>query len=148
MNYVFKTSGCKRYSFPTHRNDLVVDRKDAACSEVIVVTVEPGKAVHRHSHKTVEQVFYILEGTGILTVGAGGKEYAVRPTLVVRVPPGTVHTLRAKGGKPVRYLCVDCFCGSKPAREPTWDDHAKAICKEQGYDYNRITASRIRRKKR
>jgi hypothetical protein len=35
MKYVFDTDNLKRYVFPTHINDIVVDRKDASTSEVL-----------------------------------------------------------------------------------------------------------------
>jgi mannose-6-phosphate isomerase-like protein (cupin superfamily) len=139
MDYVFESTNGKRYTFPTHINELVIDRKNAKVSEVFIVIVEPGKAVHLHLHRNVEQVFYILEGNGILTIGAGNKKHAVRPTQVVKIPPGTVHSIRAQGNKPIRYLCVDCFCGSKALKERTWDNHVKTICRDQGYAFNDIT---------
>jgi hypothetical protein len=32
MNYVFDTTAGKRYRFPTHLNDLVIDRAEACAS--------------------------------------------------------------------------------------------------------------------
>ena len=47
MRFVFSTAEVKRYRFPTHINDLVVDRADAQTSEVFVVVLEPGEAPPR-----------------------------------------------------------------------------------------------------
>ena len=44
MQFVFPTSQTRHYSFPTHVNDLVVDRADAATSEVFLVVLAPGQA--------------------------------------------------------------------------------------------------------
>ena len=60
--YVFDTRQVVRYRFPTHTNDLIMDRRDAAASEAFFVVLEPGEAPPLHVHEGVEQVFYILEG--------------------------------------------------------------------------------------
>jgi mannose-6-phosphate isomerase-like protein (cupin superfamily) len=140
MQFVFSTSGARRYRFPTHINDIVVDRAESQTSEVFVVILEPGEAPPLHQHDDTEQVFYILEGEGILRIGAGQTEYAVRSGDVVRIPPATLHSIRCIGKKPLRYLAVDCFvAGRPPIDEPTWDAHAKVICRQQGWDSEKVT---------
>lgn len=42
MQYVFSTQNTTRYRFPTHVNDLVMDRADAETSDVFIVVLEPG----------------------------------------------------------------------------------------------------------
>jgi len=109
MQFVFPTSNAKRYRFPTHINDIVVDRADSQTSEVFVVILEPGEAPPLHKHDDTEQVFYVLEGEGILRIGAGQTEHTVRMGDVVRIPPTTLHSIRCTGKTPLRYLAVDCF---------------------------------------
>lgn len=146
MNYVFNTRNAKRYEFPTHINEIVVDRAESGASEVFMVIVEPGKAVHAHRHDDCEQVMYVIEGRGALTVGADKKEHDVGPAQVVRIPAGTLHTVRAKGKKPIRYLCIDCFLRGARRSEPTWDDHVRAICRDKGYDFDRVAVHRKKKK--
>jgi mannose-6-phosphate isomerase-like protein (cupin superfamily) len=142
MNYIFETKNRKRYAFPTHANDIVIDRKDASVSEVVLVLVEPGKATHLHKHDDLEQIFYILEGNGVLTIGADTKkkEFPVQPTQVVRIPPGTLHTIRAKGKKTLRYIDVNCFCACGKGGETTWEKHVKVICRENGYLFKNVVS--------
>src|SRR5215469_15438041 len=135
MQFVFSTTHTKRYRFPTHTNDLVMDRADAQTSEVFVVVLEPGEAPPLHRHDDAEQIFYILEGEGILRIGDEQKKFAVRPTDVVRIPPKVLHSIQCAGQKPLRYLAVDCFVAGRPVDEPTWDSHAQAMCQERGWDY-------------
>jgi mannose-6-phosphate isomerase-like protein (cupin superfamily) len=135
MKFVFPTSRVKRYQFPTHINDLVVDRADSKTSEVFVVVIEPGKAPPLHKHDDTEQVFYVLEGRGTLSIGAQRKKFPVRPGDVVRIPPHTLHSIQCQGKKPLRYVAIDCFLGGRPKHEPTWDSHARVICKQNGWDY-------------
>jgi mannose-6-phosphate isomerase-like protein (cupin superfamily) len=142
MQFVFSTTQTKRYRFPTHTNDLVMDRADAQTSEVFVVVLEPGEAPPLHKHDDTEQVFYILEGEGILRIGAEQKEFAVRPTDVVRIPPATLHTIQCDGEKPLRYLAIDCFVAGRPKDEPTWDSHARVMCRERGWDYKNVISGK------
>ena len=74
MNYIFKTSQLQRYKFPTHINDLVLDRSEASFSEVFVVIIEPEKAPPIHRHNDTEQIFFVMEGLGTLRIGQNGEE--------------------------------------------------------------------------
>lgn len=139
MQFVFSTTAAKRYHFPTHVNELVVDRADSQTSEVFMVVLEPGEAPPLHQHDDTEQVFYILEGEGILRIGNDQKEFDVRPTDVVRIPPATLHSIQCRGSKPLRYLAVDCFVNGRPAIEPTWDAHVQTMCRQNGWDYEQVT---------
>lgn len=139
MNPVFATTGCKRYRFPTHTNELVYDRSDAKCSEVFVVVLEPGEAPPLHVHDDTEQVFYVMEGTGTLTLGRdkAQEQFRVQPGQVVLIPPCTPHSIRADKDVPLRYLSVDCF-GAARRQEATWDEHVKAVCQERGWSYDQV----------
>jgi mannose-6-phosphate isomerase-like protein (cupin superfamily) len=144
MRNVFPTKKLKRYEFPTHTNDLIYDRSAAECSEAFFVVLRPGQAPPRHKHDDTEQVFYILEGRGALTIGARDSRRSVKPGDVVLVPPGTWHSIRAVGG-PMRYLAVDCFSGQRPKLEPTWDAHVRAMCRERGWSYREVVKRRGKR---
>jgi mannose-6-phosphate isomerase-like protein (cupin superfamily) len=139
MQFVFPTAQTKHYRFPTHVNDLVIDRADSQTSEVFVVVLEPGEAPPLHQHDDTEQVFYILEGEGVLRIGTGQSEYAVRPADVVRIPPTTLHSIRCAGEKSLRYLAIDCFVNGHPTSEPTWDSHVQVMCRQNGWNYEQIT---------
>ena len=139
MKCVYDTTDLKRYRFPTHVNDLVVDRSECQASEVFVVVLEPGEAPPLHKHDDTEQVYYVLEGEGILFIGGKGEEHPVRAGQVVVVPPATLHSIKAVGGA-VRYLAVDSFVSPQAKLEATWDEHVRAICKEHGWDYGRIVS--------
>ncbi len=135
MKFVFPTSRVKRYEFPTHINDLVVDRADAETSEVFVVVIRHGKAPPLHQHDDTEQVFYVLRGTGVLSIGAKRKKFPVKPGDVVRIPPHTLHSIECNSKKSLVYLAIDCFLGGRPKNEPTWDSHARVICQQNGWNY-------------
>ena len=137
--YIFSTKNLTRYEFPTHINDIVMDRSEAQFSEVFMVIIEPGKAPPVHKHDDTEQVFYILEGTGILNIGKGTRElFTVKPGDVVRIPLSTWHSITADPGNNLKYLAIDCFGQNRNEDEPTWDAHVKVICREQGWNYDQV----------
>ncbi len=138
MKYVFSTEKIKRYRFPTHTNDLVLDRAEATSSEVIIVIMAPGEAPPLHKHDDTEQIFYVLSGQGRLEIGEETQTFLVAPGDVVRIPPATLHRIHCLGDRPLRYLAVDCFPGGRPEAEPTWDSHVTVICQEQGWDYEQV----------
>jgi mannose-6-phosphate isomerase-like protein (cupin superfamily) len=138
MNYVFSIKQPKQYRFPTHTNYLVMDRSEAASSEVFIVELVSGEAPPAHKHDDMEQVFYVLSGRGRLEVGSDGEAYPVEPGDVVRIPVATLHTIHNVGDTALRYLAVDCFPDGPPAAEPTWDDHIKGVCAQLGWDYEQI----------
>ena len=138
MQYVFSTKNTKRYRFPTHINDLVMDRSQATSSEVFVVVLEPGEAPPLHQHDDTEQIFYVLHGTGSLTIGTEAETFSVQPGDVVRIPPGTLHSIECSGEATLTYLAIDCFPAGRPTAEPTWDNHVQVVCRDQGWDYNQV----------
>ncbi len=140
MQYVFSTHQTKRYKFPTHINDLVMDRSEAASSEVFIVVLAPGEAPPLHQHDDTEQIFYILSGQGCLEIGQNGQIYPVNPGDVVRIPPSTLHTIHCLGDTTLKYLAIDCFPAGRPEIEPTWDDHVQAVCQQLGWDYDQIAS--------
>jgi mannose-6-phosphate isomerase-like protein (cupin superfamily) len=147
MKFVFPTSKTKHYRFPTHTNNLVLDRAEAETSEVFVVVLEPGEAPPYHKHNDTEQIFYILEGRGLLRVAAKKKPLPVRPRDVVRIPPLMFHSIRCVGKHPLVYLAIDCFLGGRPKAEPTWDSHARVICKQNGWKYGQVANLKRRKRK-
>lgn len=137
--FVFPTDSLKRYKFPTHINDIIIDRVHSSFSEAFMVIIEPQKAPPFHKHDDTEQVFYVIDGTGVLTIGDNKEQYHVKPGDVVRIPVSTFHSIEADKEKTLRYLCVDCF-GDKPTAEPTWDDHVKVLCETNGWDYAKVVS--------
>jgi quercetin dioxygenase-like cupin family protein len=140
MQFVFDTSKVRRYRFPTHVNELVLDRSNAQASEVFIVVLEPGEAPPLHRHDDTEQIFYILEGRGTLTTGAERMTHDVKPGDVVRIPPSTLHSIQAVGEERLKYVAVDCFVNGRPSDEPTWEDHVKVVCRQQGWSFDEVVA--------
>ncbi len=139
--YVFSTSETIRYRFPTHTNNLVMDRSEAETSEAFMAVLQPGEAPPLHVHHDTEQVFYILRGAGTLQIGDDKPQhFSIRSGDLVRIPPHAYHLVRCESQEPVVYLSVDCFVGGKPKDEPTWDSHVRTMCEQKGWDFDQIRA--------
>ncbi len=137
--YVFDSRQVIRYRFPTHTNDLIADRKDGAASEAFFVILEPGEAPPLHNHRDAEQVFFVLQGEGEMTVGEREQHsFPLRVGDFVRTPPGVHHAVRCTGPRRFVYLSIDCFTAGPPAAEPTWDAHVRAMCAENGWDFDAV----------
>jgi mannose-6-phosphate isomerase-like protein (cupin superfamily) len=116
---------------------LVLDRSETQHSEVFIVVLEPNEAPPLHKHDNTEQIFYILEGKGILTI-KGESTISVNVGDIIRIPKGYFHSIIAINNTTLKYLAVDCFSSDRNKDEKTWDDHVKLLCKEQGWDYDNV----------
>jgi mannose-6-phosphate isomerase-like protein (cupin superfamily) len=116
-----------------------MDRSETRFSEVFIVVIEPGKAPPLHVHHDTEQIFYVIDGSGTLTIGKDQqKDLPVVTGDIVRIPVGEWHSIEADPGKILRYVAVDCFGSIRNENEPTWDSHVRVLCKEQGWDYDTV----------
>ena len=141
--FIFNTRDTAVYRFPTHSAELVMDRCEAVTSEAFVVILQPGEAPPLHVHHDTEQVFYILEGRGELRISADGTlRWPVRAGDLVRIPPGTHHSILCQGAEPLKYLSVDCFLNRCPADEPTWESHLRVVCNENGWNFDKAAGHR------
>lgn len=86
----------------------LVDRTTSAitgCSLAEEI-LPPGHAVTPHHHRQIEEIYYIVEGRGVMTVG--DEEQDVAAGDAVYVPRGQRHTLANTGAEPIKLLLV---CG-------------------------------------
>lgn len=137
--YVFHARDVIRYRFPTHTNDLIMDRQEATTSEAFFVVLQPGESPPLHVHPDAEQVFFILEGEAEMTVGMESQErFPLRVGDFVRTPPGTYHAVRCTSPTRFVYLSIDCFTGGPTKDEPTWDSHVRAMCELNDWDFDAV----------
>jgi quercetin dioxygenase-like cupin family protein len=64
----------------------------------------PNAHVQEHSHKVQEQIYYVLEGEGVLTVGK--EEHLMQPHDYVYLPPGVPHSFTNTGLSGLIFLVV------------------------------------------
>lgn len=66
----------------------------------------PGCAVTPHHHREIEEIYYVVSGRGLMTVGDETRE--VNAGDAVYVPRNHRHSLRNNGSEPIRLILV---CG-------------------------------------
>lgn len=85
-----------------------------------VTAVAPGKSAYPfHSHRMNEEMFFILQGSGEVRIGA--KTYPVRQGDFIACPAGgpqTAHQLRNTGAGELRYLAVSTLLSPEVADYP------------------------------
>jgi len=87
---------------------VISDRIGAQLLGYNLTVVPPGKrACPFHNHHVNEEMFFILEGEGLLRFG--DKEYPLRPFDVVACPPGgreVAHQIVNTGERDLKYLAL------------------------------------------
>jgi mannose-6-phosphate isomerase-like protein (cupin superfamily) len=81
----------------SHRNSTI--RKQSLAE----ATVPPGSITQRHLHPKTEEIYYILEGHGLMLMEA--EQRAVGPGDAIAIPPGAQHAIQNTGSTPLRFLC-------------------------------------------
>jgi mannose-6-phosphate isomerase-like protein (cupin superfamily) len=76
--------------------------------------VNAGQCTRLHRHHTSEELYYITQGEGLMTLGA--MEFAVQAGDTVCIPPGTAHCIKNTGRKDMKILCC---CAPAYAHEDT-----------------------------
>lgn len=66
-------------------------------------TVAPGEETQLHRHRCTEEIYHILRGEGLMTLG--NQSLLLIPGDSLCIPPGTPHRIRNTGGEPLVFLC-------------------------------------------
>ena len=91
---------------------------DAERASLVEVVLKPGGVSRPVRHRTVEEIWYFLAGTG--QVWLEGDVIDVRPGSTVVIPTGRAFQFQATGDEPLRFLCFT---------SPPWpgDDEAEPV---------------------
>jgi mannose-6-phosphate isomerase-like protein (cupin superfamily) len=63
----------------------------------------PGASTAPHFHRVTEEIYYITDGRGRMTIGSEIRNVA--PGDAIAIPPGEVHTITNTGAEVLRFLC-------------------------------------------
>ena len=103
---------------PLHRRDAeaftTLDRSEirelahpqgapVAAQSLPEARVFPGQVTVLHRHHRTEELYHILEGAGLMTLGK--EQFPVSPGETVIIPPGTPHCIENPGPQVLRFLC-------------------------------------------
>jgi mannose-6-phosphate isomerase-like protein (cupin superfamily) len=62
-----------------------------------------GRSTEAHHHVETEEIYYLLEGRGLMRIGHATRE--VGPGDAVAIPPGAVHQITNRGAGVLKFLC-------------------------------------------
>jgi mannose-6-phosphate isomerase-like protein (cupin superfamily) len=68
--------------------------------------VEPGHETLTHIHHASQEVYFVLEGEGMMLLGKD--TLSVSPGDAILIPPGRPHNIRNTGAGVLRILCICC----------------------------------------
>jgi mannose-6-phosphate isomerase-like protein (cupin superfamily) len=93
----------------------ILDRSNAPVQfqSLAEARLPKGCATQNHFHKLSEEIYFLLEGEGTLTLD--GESKPVGPGDAVLIPPGSWHTIRANSD--LRFLCC---CAPPYSHEDTY----------------------------
>ena len=83
--------------------EVLHDVRMPECS-LRILRLEPGKAVNRHIHHKTTQIYFILEGEGVATIG--GKSRTLGPMQSLRIPTDTPHAIRTESSVTVLNISI------------------------------------------
>lgn len=94
----------------------LIDRTNSPVNECSLAEelLPPGRRVTPHHHQVMEEIYYILEGAGLMEIGDEKREVSAGEAIYI--PRGARHSLTNTGTDEMRILLV---CG--PAYLPS--DH-------------------------
>jgi mannose-6-phosphate isomerase-like protein (cupin superfamily) len=80
-----------------HRNSSIRNQSLAEAR------LAPGGSTAPHFHPATEEIYYILEGTGRMTIA--GETRDVNAGDAIAIPPGAIHTITNHGSTTLKFLC-------------------------------------------
>ena len=66
--------------------------------------IQPGQRTHLHQHTQSEELYYITEGQGQMTLGT--EYFTVTVGYTICIPPGTPHYIENTGTQALHILCM------------------------------------------
>jgi mannose-6-phosphate isomerase-like protein (cupin superfamily) len=110
---VIRTNATVMWEAPPEHYDGALSKmlvRPESCKSKLVdfrISVYQPKAyVASHSHKIQEQIYYILDGEGLMEID--GERTPVGPFTTIFLPPGVEHAIYNTGLTDLRFIVVTC----------------------------------------
>lgn len=81
----------------------MVDNNDCDYS-ALYNRLDAGKSSNEHAHEDCDELYYIIDGSGILKVGEESKKITTGDLIVI--PKGSFHFLTNESDTPVEFLTI------------------------------------------
>lgn len=79
------------------------DRHGNAKQSLAEAIVLPGRRTQLHRHRQSEELYFVTQGAGRMTLG--DSVFAIEAGDTVLIVPGTAHCVEAVGDSPLHLLC-------------------------------------------
>ncbi len=79
------------------------DRHPVQRQSLAEAQIQPGQQTQLHQHKITEEIYHVIGGSGIMTLG--DEHFAIGVGDTVVIPAGTPHCVAATGTEALRILC-------------------------------------------
>jgi len=80
-----------------HRNSCIRNQTLAEAR------LPPGSSTIPHYHVKTEEIYYLLEGEGLMRVGDETRRVSAGDAIAI--PPGQIHQITNTGGETLKFLC-------------------------------------------
>jgi len=70
-----------------------------------IIILDVGKESEEHYHKKTEEIYYILEGCGVVMIDS--TRYEIKPGHAVFLPINSLHKIINAADKPLKLVCAD-----------------------------------------
>lgn len=97
---------------------MVLPRDITGSVEVVWERLEPSKATPVDQHGSFDQLFFILKGTGIVTIGT--ETQAVQAATVIFIPQAVTHSVECTSDEGLEYLYFNVWRNGIPESEKNW----------------------------
>lgn len=97
---------------------MLLPRDVTGSVEVVWERLEPSQGTPQDKHPSFDQLFFILKGTGEVTVGTETRE--VKAATVVFIPQNTHHSVKCTSDEGLEYLYFNVWRNGIPEKEKDW----------------------------
>ena len=118
--HVLKKETAPRYTRPEGITSYLLASPQTSSAEHLTTTlavIQPGGEQRHHSHRP-ERVYFILEGSGLMTVGS--ETQRVAPGDCIFIPSGQANCLKNDGDVTLRYFSAAASVYEPGHLEKTW----------------------------
>jgi mannose-6-phosphate isomerase-like protein (cupin superfamily) len=97
------TSLARTQPFTTKDGSTIRELHHTGAQSLAEASLEAGAATDRHYHRRCEEIYFVLEGKGLMELD--GRQCEVGPGDAILIPSGAWHQISA-GAAPLRFLCA------------------------------------------
>lgn len=97
---------------------MLLPRDITECTESALVKIKKGSSTPKHAHREEEQIYFILDGAGILTIDKEREK--VEKGTIVYIPRNSEHKIESIGDEDLVYIYVAIWPKGIPEKEKEW----------------------------